>query len=623
MKIKLKKIELHNFLSFENAILDLDVSGYTLVQGVNHNPTDSASSNGSGKSTIFEAISWAITGETIRGSKEVKRISSDKSDNCLVDVYFDIDNIPYVIRRQSNPSKLSFIVGDKDVSGKGIRDTEVIVKEYLPDLTSSLIGSVIILGQGLPQRFTNNTPSGRKEVLEKLSKSDFMIQDLKNRISNRKKELDSLLRSQEDLLLSTQTEEGIIKKNLESTKQKLVNMPDPTELLEHIEVCNSKLTKLDTVLYNLNASLSEKMTFQNKCIETKNEVYKLNEEEVENLKRPYNEKLNELSETRSTLNAEIQSLQREITRINSIKDVCPTCGQKLPGVEKPSTDKQVNELNELELKLSDINATLKSVNSEVQLKLTDLKSKHESEYKNLEKQYSDVVKEIGALNLSIDDCKREIGKYQIDKVKYANELGNIQQKKLDLENDMISYQDRLSKLSSQILYINNDIDELQKHLDVIQKMNTVITRDFRGYLLTSVIDFINRKAKEYSQEVFNTEKIDFILDGNNISISYDGKDYSNLSGGERQKIDLITQFAIRDMLCKYLNFSSNVLAVDELFDSLDSIGCEKVLNLITKKLSDVETIYIITHHSSIPIPFDNILTVVKGEDGISRLDAIQ
>ena len=151
-------------------------------------------------------------------------------------------------------------------------------------------------------------------------------------------------------------------------------------------------------------------------------------------------------------------------------------------------------------------------------------------------------------------------------------------------------------------------------------MKTVIQRDFRGHLLSSVIAFINKKAKEYSQEVFESDKVDFSLDGNNINIGYDNKEYGNLSGGERQKIDLIIQFAIRDMLCTYLDFSSNILVVDELFDNLDSVGCERILNFISNKLNDVESVYIITHHSDIPIPFDNILTVTKGEDGITRIN---
>ena len=86
------------------------------------------------------------------------------------------------------------MIDGKDCSGKGIRDSEKLLAQYLPDITASLLGSVIILGQGLPQKFTNNSPSGRKEVLEKLSKSDFMIEDLKSRVTSRRLELQKTIR---------------------------------------------------------------------------------------------------------------------------------------------------------------------------------------------------------------------------------------------------------------------------------------------------------------------------------------------------------------------------------------------------------------------------------------------
>ena len=76
----------------------------------------------------------------------------------------------------------------------------------MPDITSQLIGSVIILGQGLPFKFSSNTPSGRKEMLEKLSKSDFMIQDIKLRIDKRLTELNNKIRENEDSTLKLETE---------------------------------------------------------------------------------------------------------------------------------------------------------------------------------------------------------------------------------------------------------------------------------------------------------------------------------------------------------------------------------------------------------------------------------
>ena len=74
------------------------------------------------------------------------------------------------------------------------------------------------------------------------------------------------------------------------------------------------------------------------------------------------------------------------------------------------------------------------------------------------------------------------------------------------------------------------------------------------------------------------------------------------------------------MLCNYSNFSSNIFVLDEIFDNLDEIGCEKILNMITNRLEDVSTIFIVTHHSSIPIPVDRQLLVIKDATGISRIE---
>ena len=189
----------------------------------------------------------------------------------------------------------------------------------------------------------------------------------------------------------------------------------------------------------------------------------------------------------------------------------------------------------------------------------------------------------------------------------------------ELNNRIIHNENELVDFTEKIQYNINMKEDTDRRLSIINKMNTIITRDFRGYLLQNSIEFINNKAKEYSKEVFDTDKLDFQLDGNSISISYDGKEYENLSGGEKQKLDLIVQLSLRDMLCKHLNFSSNILVLDELFDNLDSIGCQRVLNLIATKLNDVESIFIVTHHSDIAIPVDRELVVIKDSNKISKV----
>ena len=237
-------------MSFGHSVLSIMDDGFVRVTGQNDNPSDMAISNGSGKSSLWESIVWCITGDTIRGTKQISNLYGE--DGTYVELDFDLDNKHYNLLRAKDHKQyktcLRIIIDGKDCSGKGIRDSEKLLTEYLPDITASFLGSVIILGQGLPQKFTSNSPSGRKEVLEKLSKSDFMIEDLKERISKRKSDLSKLIRELEDTLLTTTSR----KNTLLSTKR--LNMDKLAGLNKsalELDLANCKAT-----VENLNEELS-------------------------------------------------------------------------------------------------------------------------------------------------------------------------------------------------------------------------------------------------------------------------------------------------------------------------------------------------------------------------------
>ena len=188
MKIKFKNIEINNFLSIGQATIKLDNLGFTSIIGINNNPVDNATSNGSGKSSIINAIAWTLVGETTSGiTTNVVNMFSDGGCKCVLD--FDIDNHSYKIIRTREDKELGtnlfLYVDEENKSGKGLKETQAILSQILPDVTIEFLSSVILLSQGLPYKFTNNTPSGRKNLLEKLSKSDYMINDLTNRVSLR------------------------------------------------------------------------------------------------------------------------------------------------------------------------------------------------------------------------------------------------------------------------------------------------------------------------------------------------------------------------------------------------------------------------------------------------------
>ena len=619
MILTFKNIHIENFLSFGTADLLLDRGNYVLVKGENENPVDNAESNGSGKSAIFDAIVWALTGTTTRECKNVSNINSD--NGAKVTLCFNVDDFEYEVTRTKDykplGSTLKIIRNGEDVSGKGIRDSEKLLSEYLPDLTSSFLGSVIILGQGLPQRFSNNTPSGRKDVLEKLSKSDFMIDDLKQKVSDRKTQIQKLIRENEDKLLAATTSKSRMLKQKESIDRYLQELPDKHELQEKIDTYNRKVEELVEEVEGKKQRLeSESITELSKEKECKllqlSSLNSIMYSELEQKKSEYSDPINELSERK-------QSLRSYIRTNENIRDVCPTCGQKLIGVEKPNVDKERQELGEVETSLFDISAKRDS-------ELNVIKDSYMKKSKELDNEIQQLGNEILEKSKAQSELKRSIEELQksIEQCKYrvaslVGQMDALEENAVRYNQELTSICDQLNEIEKEILYYTNEQGPLNRRSEIISKMNTILSRDFRGYLLTNVINYVSDRAKFYSMQVFGNDNIGFQLAGNAIEISFDNKEYSNLSGGEKQRVDLIIQLSIRDMLCKFMGFSSNIIVLDEFIDGLDAKGCEQILGLIANNLTDVGTVYIITHHSSVAIPTDDEIIVVKDSNKISRI----
>ena len=612
--IYFKRIKIENFMSYEFAELPLNKPGYIFVKGENRNPEDSASSNGCGKSTIFNAISWVLTGKTTSGVSDVCNLYT--SGDTKAELEFECNSKNYLIIRTKNPSNLKIYINGEDKSGKGIRDTEKLLVEYLPDVTDYLLNSVIILGQGLPQRFTNNTPSGRKEVLELLSKSDFMIDDLKQRITNRREILNNELRKKEDELLQNTNTINILTSRLNELDEKIQQLPSSEELTSNIS--ELKYEKENLLLEK--QSLLEMEKSYNSDIKSINEnllnLKDLMNKDIEDLEL---EDTTDLEQLKNETEWEVKNKIAEINKLKSVKDVCPTCGQKIPGVNKIDTTELEEELSHLREDYLSYSKSLSKIVSERNELLSIVNTKYDRLNGELDLKKNNIYEEIRTIenrlninNKNLEDCSNMLTSFE-------TKLSMLSDQKQSLNSECEEIKNKLFNIKQENIVINIDIDNIKNHIDINSKMSTIVKRDFRGYLLTNVIDFIASRCSYYSKQVFNTDNLLFKLDGNNISISYDGKEYEVLSGGEKQKVDVILQLSIRDMLCSYLNFSSNILVLDEITDSLDIVGAQKIFNLISNNLTDVETIYIISHHTDFEIPCDDEIYIVKGDDKISRI----
>jgi DNA repair exonuclease SbcCD ATPase subunit len=96
--------------------------------------------------------------------------------------------------------------------------------------------------------------------------------------------------------------------------------------------------------------------------------------------------------------------------------------------------------------------------------------------------------------------------------------------------------------------------------------------------------------------------------------------FDSLSGGEKQRVDLILQLAIRDLLISYLDLSANILVLDEITDFLDKKSCQAVMNLLEKELKTVESVFIISHRAdALELAIDSEVRIVKNANGISEL----
>lgn len=618
--IQFKKITVHNFGSYGHAELELQNRGFCLVSGQNNYVKDNALSNGSGKSFLWSAICYALTGETINGIKtNLKNINTEEQD-CFVQLDFLYNKDLFSLVRYITPkSDLKIFKNDIDLSGKGIRESEKKLQELIPELNKDLIASTIIIGQGMPNKFSSFSPSGRKELLEKLTKSDFMIEDLKERIRNRSVELSTKVREFEDSLLANRTQLNGYLTSLENIKQAIAQRQRPdfdvliAEKQKQISILQQELATAEQTISLLEQKIEQ---INQQLIAISDEKAKVSGEELSAYTASYTKLVGE----KTSVELDIANLEKEITKLKAIVDTCPTCGQHLPNVHKPDTSAQESLL-----------AERKALKQQTLDNIARCENQHKEYVAQINAAFND---EISALNTSLTSARNELTTHKTSagQIKFAIDKENTDYNKLvydkqNWDNFTANQQAEITRLEQEIARLTNLVaitslskDDLDQRINIVKKMDSLIRRDFRGYLLTNIINYIDNKAKDYCSIVFGTRELSLALNGNALDITYCGKAFDGLSGGEKQRVDLILQLAIRDLLTSYLGLNANILVLDEVTDFLDKKSCQAVMQLLEKELNTVESVFIISHHAEeLELPVDSEVKVVKNELGISEL----
>lgn len=619
--IDFEKVIIHNFGSYGHTELDLKSKGFCLVSGKNNFKKDNALSNGSGKSFIWSAICYAITGETLNGlHTNLKNINIEDDNKCYVKLLFKVNADEYEITRHATPkADLQIIKNGTDVSGKTYRESEKKLGDLLPDLTHDLIASTIIIGQGMPNKFSSFSPSGRKELLEKLTKSDFMIEDIKNRIALRQNELSRKIQECSDSILVNGTKLSAAKKDLERIEKELTETVKP-DFDKELKESDDLLKSIDKDITRLTESRKSADTQIEAANGTLLTVTQEKAEKLRMLSDSYHAAIDPVNQEKLTAETTIRNLTAEVNRLKAVKDTCPTCGQKLPGMIKPDTSAQEAQIKALNESL----IPLKNRINEINLKSNDYKRQIEDETAEKESKLNVLLTELKkdrvAVINELNDCSQN---YNTEKEKYnklAFEKDNWDRHQKLLNDSIAELQKSINSLENLVTITTTAKIDLEAHLAVVKKMDSLAKRDFRGYLLANIIKYIDKKAKDYSEIVFGTRDLNVYIDGNALDISYCNKMFDNLSGGEKQRVDLILQFAIRDMLNVYLNSGANILVLDEITDFLDKTSCAAVMKLIEKELNTIESVFIVSHHADeLGIPVDSEIKVIKNADGISQI----
>ena len=618
--IQFNKIALHNFGCYVDAELNLTNRGFCLVSGQNNYLPDNALSNGVGKSILLSSICWTLCGETVSGLKSGLRNVATTEDLSYASVEFKYNSDEYIITRMLAPrSELKIIKNGIDVSGKGIRESEKKLNELLPELTRDLITSSIILGQGMPNKFSSFSPSGRKDLIERLTKSDFMIEDLRTRIENRQLELQKQIRELDDAILVSKTQLTIETGVLKTLEAELADLATPDTSIDlriaHAEVEIEKLTAAIALLPNLETA-NNLQAYEKSLADIQNAKLAVSQEELS----AYNEATAVITTRRAELTGSVNYLQQELTRQQSITDTCPTCGQKIAGVHKPDTTKLEAELAQKTAEIDTLDVDLQTkekkhlaykaeIEAHFEAQIKAARDKIEAEKLSIRKN----TQERSGLNAQLATAKEMLTKLTYDK-KHAATL------KASTEAKLAEKIIQVDNLTAQMRTAESTREGLIEHQNIVKKMSNIVKRDFRGQLLSNIIIYLNSKAKDFCEIVFGTRELTIELSGNNLDITYLGKAFDGLSGGEKQRVDLILQLAIRDLLIKHLGLEANILVLDEVTDFLDKKSCAAIVRLLESELNTVESVFIISHMAdSLELPVDSTITIVKSAEGISEV----
>ena len=647
MNIKFKSIDIYGFRSLNKVSVSLDNQGIVIVKGINEYE-DKATSNGSGKSSIFEALIYAVFEETSSGEKDVE--NRILKDGYSIDLKFDIDNDHYRIFRQCKKDKstVSFYKNEEDISARNKTDTNKLIQNTL-NINKNIFLDSIFLSQNAVTNLASLSPTARKERLEILTNTDQIIEEFKEKIKERQNQYEANCVDCRSNIDKNNGKKESLNNQIQQLQYKIEEQKQEIERkkqLGDIKDIEQQIDKLNENIRNNEESIS---AVEESIINIDNSIKEFNNK-IEEYNNQYNELQTKILQKQSDISSlqfdltkqdsEKQHIQQDIERIKQeiekIKnsDTCPTCGRKYDNINEEHINQLMQEKNNLikdnTIKIQQIEKVKDEINSKLYLENNVYEGLHlsaneiNSYITPIKEQIQIKEAEKTTTNMLKIQKNNEINEYR----QKINNLQNIKEELLKVENNNIKeYEDLITQYNNDIKILDEEINKLNEeynkndsYVQVIKNILQLITKEFRTYLLKNSIAYLNKHLQEYSMQLFSNEKdvIKIEESDTKLNIYLGNATYESLSGGEKTRVNIALLLAQKSLANVIGNMTCNLIILDEILGYCDSEAESNVINLITNELDSLETIYMISH-KEIPIGYDNILTIVKDKNGLSQV----